>query len=302
MKKVIKASLIGLLCLILATAAVLGCMLFWHYPRFAANRRSLSIPAGDGAENKIMSYNLRLITPTDTGEKSWFYRADYVLQDIEQEAPGIIGFQEATRWQYDFLVESLPDHDSVITYRDDAFNSEACPIFYHTGRYTLVDKGSFWLSETPEVMSRDWGAACYRITSYVILTDNVSGKDFVVFNTHLDHVSDEARIKGMGVILDKIAQFGGLPAVIMGDLNAQEDSATILAATEHFLDARYAAEETVDTYTYQNWGNMSAAVRIDYFMISKTGIRPLRYAVLDQPRDGVWSSDHSPIVLTMELE
>ena len=58
----------------------------------------------------------------------------------------------------------------------------------------------------------------------------------------------------------------------------------------------------MDTYTYQNWGNMDAAVRIDYFMISKTGIRPLRYAVLDQPRDGVWSSDHSPIVLTMELE
>ena len=302
MKKILKGLLTGTLCLILVAAIVLSGMLFWHYPRFAANRRSLSIPAGEGPENKIMSYNLRCLTPLDTGEKSWFYRADYVLKDIEQEAPGIIGFQEATRWQYEFLVESMADYDSVITYRDEAFNSEGCPIFYHTGRYTLVDKGSFWLSETPEVMSKDWGAACYRITSYVILTDNNSGKDFVVFNTHLDHVSDEARIEGMGVILDKIAQFGGLPAVIMGDLNAQEDSATIAAATEHFLDARYAAEETVDTYTYQNWGKMSVARRIDYFMISKTGIRPLSYAVLDQPRDGVWSSDHSPIVLTMELE
>ena len=302
MKKVLKGTLIAVLCLILAALLVLSGMLFWHYPKFASERRTLSIPAGEGPENKIMSYNLRCLTPLDTGEKSWFYRAGYVLQDIEQEAPGIIGFQEATRWQYQFLVESLPDHDSVITYRDGAFNSEGCPIFYHTGRYTLVDKGSFWLSETPEVMSKDWGAACYRITSYVILTDNSTGKDFVVFNTHLDHVSDEARIEGMGVILDKIAQFGGLPAVIMGDLNAQEDSATILAATEHFLDARYAAEETVDTYTYQNWGNFSVARRIDYFMISKSGIKPLSYAVLDQPRDGVWSSDHSPIVLTMVLE
>ena len=124
MKKVLKGVLIGALCLILAAAIVLSCMLFWHYPRFAANRRTLSIPAGDGAENKIMSYNLRLITPTDTGEKSWFYRAEYVLKDIEQEAPGIIGFQEATRWQYDFLVESLPDHDSVITYRDRSPLSE----------------------------------------------------------------------------------------------------------------------------------------------------------------------------------
>lgn len=302
MKKVWKIALITLVSLILIAVIALGALLFWYYPWFAAGRRTVSVPTGEAGETTVMSYNLRCITPLDFGAKNWFYRADHVLQDIENEAPGIIGFQEATCWQYGFLVESLPDYDSVITYRDNAFNSEGCPVFYHTGRYTLVDKGSFWLSETPEEMSKDWGAACYRITSYVILTDNASGKDFVVFNTHLDHVSDEARIKGMEVVLDKIAQFGGLPAVIMGDLNAEEDSATIAAATEHFLDARYAASDTVDTYTYQNWGNMEVAKRIDYFMISKTGITPLRYSVLDQPHEDVWPSDHSPIVLTMVLE
>lgn len=302
MKKIRKVLLITLVSLVLAVVIAAGVLLFWYYPWFASNRRTVEIPAGDAAESKIMSYNLRCITPLDFGTKNWFYRAEHILQDLENEAPGIIGFQEATSWQYNFLVESLPDYDSVITYRDNAFNSEGCPIFYHTGRYTLVDKGSFWLSETPETMSKDWGSACYRITSYVILTDNASNKDFVVFNTHLDHVSDEARIKGMEVVLDKIAQFGGLPSVIMGDLNAEEDSTTIAAATEHFLDARYAAEETVDTYTYQNWGNMEVAKRIDYFMISKTGITPLRYAVLDQPHDGVWPSDHCPLVLTMILE
>ena len=267
MKKTIKKVLLALVSLILVLVLAVSALLFWYYPRFTGKRRTLSIPVEDGK-------HLRCITPLDVGKKNWFYRADHILSDIEKEAPGIIGFQEATRWQYNFLVESLPDYDSVITYRDDAFNSEGCPIFYHTLRYTLVEKGSFWLSETPETMSRDWGAACYRITSYVILTDNFSGKDFVVFNTHLDHVSDEARIKGMEVILQKIAQFGGLPAVITGDLNAEEDSATIAAATEHFLDARYAAPDTVDTYTFQNWGNFAEAVRIDYFMISKTGIKP----------------------------
>ena len=302
MKRFLKIFGITLVSLVLAVVIAACVSLFWYYPKFDANRRTVSIPAGDEAQTNVMSYNLRCITPLDFGKKNWFYRADYILQDIEKEAPGIMGFQEATRWQYQFLVESLPDYDSVITYRDNAFNSEGCPIFYHTGRYTLVDKGSFWLSETPETMSKDWGSACYRIASYVILTDNASGKDFVVFNTHLDHVSDEARIKGMDVVLDKIAQFGGLPAVLMGDLNAEEGSATIDAALEHFLDASYAAEETMDSYTYQNWGNFPEACRIDYFMISKTGIRPLRYAVLNQPHGDVWSSDHSPIVLTLELE
>ena len=288
---------------LLALVAGLLIFTFYQFPYCLKNKEIVEVNyTGKDAAVKVMSFNIRLFTPQDMGKRHWFYRADLVADTIEKQAPGVIGFQEVTPIQYKYLCDTLKGYDSIMTYRDKSPNSEGCPVFYLEELYTLVDKGSFWLSETPEVMSRDWGSACYRITSYVILTDNVSGKDFVVFNTHLDHVSDEARIKGMGVILDKIAQFGGLPAVIMGDLNAQEDSATILAATEHFLDARYAAEETVDTYTYQNWGNMSAAVRIDYFMISKTGIRPLRYAVLDQPRDGVWSSDHSPIVLTMELE
>ena len=199
-------------------------------------------------------------------------------------------------------MESLPDYDSVITYRDSSVIAEGCPIFYHADQFELVDKGSFWLSETPEVMSKDWGAACYRICSYVILTDKATGKGFVVFNTHLDHVSDEARIKGIDVVLDKIAQFGGLPAVIMGDLNAEEGSQTYISVTENFLDARYEAESTVDSYTYQNWGNMEKACRIDYFMVSKEGFSVKSYNVLTQPHDGVYSSDHCPIVLVVTME
>ena len=294
--KVLKSVLIGLLAALLVALVVL----LWHLPGYRMNRRSLTIaPAGD---TKIISYNLRCLAPEDLGKKSWFYRADLVLEDLQTQAPGIMGFQEATFVHYNYLVEALPQYDSVITYRDNFVLSEGCPIFYHTGLYELKDKGSFWLSETPEVMSKDWGSKCYRVCSYVILTEKASGKDFVVFNTHLDHVSDEARIKGMDVVLDKIAQFGGLPSIIMGDLNAEEDSATIAAATEHFLDARYAAETTEDTYTYQNWGNMEVAKRIDYFMISREGIRAKEYNALTETHNGVYSSDHSPIVLTIAFE
>ena len=151
-------------------------------------------------------------------------------------------------------------------------------------------------------MSRDWGAAHYRICSYVILTQKATNRDLVVFNTHLDHVSDEARIKGIEVVLDKIAQFGGLPAVIMGDFNALEGSETYRSVTGHFLDAQYAAEATMEGYTYHNWGNPDSFKRLDYFMISQTGIRPLRYAVLPGTREGVWISDHCPIVLDLALE
>jgi len=297
MKRYLKIGVLMFLAVLLLAVVAF----FWYFPGYILGAKPITVAPHTG-NNTVMSYNLRCIAPEDLGKKSWFYRADLVLTDIEEQAPGILGFQEATWVHYGYLVDALPEYDSVITYRDNFILSEGCPIFFHKDLYELKDKGSFWLSETPEVMSKDWGSKCYRICSYVILKDRQSDRDFVVFNTHLDHVSDEARIKGMEVVLEKIAQFGGLPAIIMGDLNAEEDSATIDAVTEYFLDARYAAPDTEDSYTYQNWGNMEKAVRIDYFMISKEGITPLCYDVLTETHDGVYSSDHCPIVLMFSME
>ena len=296
LKKVLLGILGGLLAIILIAVMILG----WHFPGYLSKKEAVTMTLEDGIIT-MMSCNVRCLTPMDLGKKSWFYRADLLVDHIAAQAPGIIGFQEATQWQYQYLVDVFTGYDSVIDYRDNSVASEGCPIFYNTSLYTLKEKGSFWLSETPEVMSKDWGAAHYRICSYVILMDNNSGKDFVVFNTHLDHVSDEARIKGIAVVLDKIAQFGGLPAVIMGDFNALEGSETYNSATQHFLDAQYAAAETMEGHTYQNWGNTEKFKRLDYFMISQTGWNPLRYAIVQPVTDGVYVSDHCPIVLEMTL-
>lgn len=302
MKKIIKTVLISLLCLVLAAVIVLVGNTFLFYPYYNDNKQAVEIQVENNGQIKMMSYNLRCISPTDWGKKAWFYRANLVIDDIENEKPGIIGFQESTKWHYKYLVDTLKGYDSVIEYRDEAFNSEGCPIFYNTSLYELVDKGSFWLSETPEVMSKSWGAQYNRVCSYVILTDKASGEDFVVFNTHLSHVSDEARINGIKVVLDKIAEFGSLPAVIMGDFNALEGSVTYNSVTENFLDAKKVAEKTSDSHTYQNWGNPEKFQRIDYFMVSKTGFKINSYDVLSGVHDGVYSSDHCPIVLEVEIE
>ncbi|MBQ3904880.1 MAG: endonuclease/exonuclease/phosphatase family protein, partial [Eubacterium sp.] len=202
---------------------------------------------------------------------------------------------------YKYLTETLKGYDNVIAYRDNSPLHEACPVFYSTERFELTDKGSFWLSETPEEMSKDWGAACYRICSYVILKDKTNNKQLVVFNTHLDHISDEARINGINVVLDKIKQFGGLPSVIMGDFNADESSETYAAATELFLDAKYQTENTDSGATYQQWGKKLDDENIDYFMISKTGIKVNEYKVVDTTYDGVYPSDHFQIMIKINL-
>ncbi len=287
----------------LVTVLLAGGILGFYYPHYKKAKQSISMDTSalSAGEIRIMSANVRCLNPQDLGKKSWFYRADLILKNIEAEAPTVIGFQEVTKWQYAYLCDTLSGYDSVITYRDDTLYSEGCPVFYNTSLYNLKDKGSFWLSETPEVMSKGWDAACYRICSYVILEEKENGKQFVVFNTHLDHVSDTARINGIRVVLDKIAQFGGLPSVIIGDLNAAEDSETYRSVTENFLDAKYQLENPQISATYQNWGTELDRPCIDYCMISKTGFTVNSYKVVQTTYDGVYPSDHFPLSVSLTL-
>lgn len=302
--KVIKNIVLSFFCLLLVALLIWGGAVFGYYPHYKKAQGAISVDqtALKAGEIHVMSANLRCFNPQDTSQKSWFYRADLIIKNIESESPTVIGFQEATKWQYNYLCEALPEYDSVITYRDNSPFSEGCPVFYNAALYNLIDKGSFWLSETPDVMSRDWDSKCYRICSYVILEDKATQKQFVVFNTHLDHVSDEARINGIGVVLDKIAQFGGLPSMIMGDFNAEEDSETYRSATESFLDVKYQTENAVGGATYQNWGTQLDRNCIDYLMISKTGFTVNSYKVVQNTYDGVYPSDHFPLSVSLNLE
>ncbi len=300
--KIFKRVALSVLALLLAVIIVWGGLLFWYYPHYKNNKREVSINLSETEnELRVMSCNVRCLNVMDSGKKSWFYRADLLIKGIENEQPGVIGFQEVTKWQYTYLCDTLKGYDSIITYRDDAINSEGCPVFYNTERYSLIDKGSFWLSETPDTMSKDWGAACYRICSYAILKDNATEKEFVIFNTHLDHVSDEARINGIQVVLDKIEEFGSIPAVLMGDLNAEENSETYKSATENFLDVKYETENTMSGGTFQGWGESISDDAIDYIMISKTGFTVNSYKIVNATYDGVYSSDHFPIVSSLSF-
>lgn len=302
MKKSLKI-LLSIVAVILVLAITFLASFYWYYPHYKEMKKEIAIQEiYRENELRVMSCNVRCISPTDFGKKSWFYRADLIMQGIEKEQPSVIGFQEATKWQYSYLCDTLSSYDSVITYRDDAFNSEGCPIFYRSDMYALIDKGSFWLSETPDVMSKSWGAQFNRVCSYVILKDNATGTEFVVFNTHLSHVSDKARINGIQVVLDKIAEFGSKPAVLMGDLNAKEDSETYKSATNNFYDAKYQTTNTMTSCTYQDWGKQLDRECIDYVMISKQGLKVNSYKVVTDTYDGVYSSDHFPLSVSISFE
>ena len=301
LKKILKA--VGVILLVAILAALV--VELWYLPRFLLSDARVELPTEESADGEItiMSANVRCFAPDDLFEKSWFYRADLLIEDVNSVKPDIIGFQEVSILHYGYLQNAMPDYDSELMYRDNWILSEGCPIFYRTDKYARIDSGSFWLSETPDVMSKDWGAAHYRIATYVILKDKASGEQFVVFNTHLDHVSEEARINGIQVVLDKIEEFGGLTAFLMGDLNAYPDEETIIFTHENFDDAHVIAEKRDDGATFHKWGTKADGndKRIDYIMISKGDATVSEYRIVNNKHGDAYSSDHYSVYIKVTL-
>ena len=249
---------------------------------------------------RVMSFNIRC---TNVGTRFTKARTPDVIATVLNGMPDSMGVQEATPKWMKILTEELGDYYAWVGEgRDGNGKGEYSAIFYLKDKYNLIDSGTFWLSETPEVMSKDWGAAHYRICTYIILRDRATSEEFVVFNTHLDHVSDEARINGIKVVLDKIAEFNNIPAFLMGDLNAEEDSKTYKSATENFFDTKYQTENTMTSCTYQAWGKQLDKNCIDYILVSKTGFKTNSYKVVTDTYDGVYSSDHFPLSVSLSFE
>ena len=290
------------LALILVAVVIYLGLLLAYLPGYLLDDGKVTLSEEADGTMTIMSTNVRYIAPEDILNKSWFNRAELILDDINSVKPDIIGFQEATFVHYDYLKKVMDGYDSEIAYRDNFILSEGCPIFYRTDKFEKIDSGSFWLSETPEVMSKDWGSEHYRICVYLRLRETESGREFLVFNTHLDHTSDLARINGIAVVLDKIAEFGDIPAYLMGDLNAKENSKTIQSTKDNFDDAKLISPITEDTATFHGWGEAEDPRRIDYILISKGDAEVYEYHVVNNLHGDIYSSDHASIYIKTKLK
>ena len=300
---IMKKMIFKILCIALLSilALVLVVELF-YLPRYWLKRTKIVPAENSGEELTIMSANVRCFAPDDLFQKSWFYRAGLLSGDIAEVAPDVICFQEVQDLHYNYLENVMPEYNSVMAFRDKSIIREGCAIFYRADRFEEIETGYFWLSETPDVQSKDWGSAHYRVCVYACLKDLNTGKEFIVFNTHLDHKSEEARIKDIEVVLDKIAALEGRPAFLMGDMNALENTPTIQSTKESFDDAfKIAGTATGTDYTYNNWGKPEAGDRIDYILIGKGSATVLEYHVVNNSHNGIYSSDHCPIYVKTKI-
>jgi endonuclease/exonuclease/phosphatase family metal-dependent hydrolase len=251
---------------------------------------------------RCCTFNIRL--KNDGDDKAgfgWNVRRDRVANYIREKAIDVVGMQEVLHPQLLDLLERLPQYDYVGVGRADGkTRGEYSPIFFLKDKFEVLDKGNFWLSETPDVPgSKGWDAAIERIASYAKLKDKATGKIFMAVNTHFDHVGVMARRESAKLIMRKIQEIvGNRPAVVTGDFNVTEDDeAYVTMTTDAFRmnDAYHmTANHTGTVYTFQNFLRISPLEcdKIDFIFLTPA-IRVKHSHIEVQSAENILS-DHNP--------
>src|SRR5690606_17777256 len=100
----------------------------------------------------------------------------------------------------------LPGYARLGNGRTAENGGEHCAIFYKQDEVKVMKQGQFWLSEEPETAgSIGWDAMLPRICTWAQFSDQ-AGREWFVFNTHLDHVGKEAKAKGSKLIWSRMKQ------------------------------------------------------------------------------------------------
>ncbi|QDS96642.1 Endonuclease/Exonuclease/phosphatase family protein [Roseimaritima multifibrata] len=261
---------------------------------------------------KVLTYNIRYASSGD-GEDIWKNRRERVNEVIQQS--DIVGLQEVTAGQFEDVRKGTPDFSWYGPARNDGKqDGEACPVGYRTDRFKSLGKGTFWLSESPDVVgSKGWDAALPRIASWVRLQASNSDKTFLVVCTHFDHRGPTARHRSGELIRGKLPELAGPNdrIIVMGDLNARPDSDALKAllappsATEegrtNLSDSRSLSKSTPSgpSGTFNGFRKIVPDVQIDYILLAGDWT-VLTHQTLDpKTSTGRFASDHQPIMVEL---
>ena len=242
-----------------------------------------------GKEYNVATYNIRTSTAADNPSgNGWANRLSSVTNLILFNNFDIFGTQEVRPNQFKDLNNRLKDvYSSFGVGREDGKNQgEYCAIFYKKNKFKLLDGNTFWISETPDKISKGWDAKYYRICTWVKLQDIESEIEIWFFNVHLDNEGRKARSEGCKLILERIKLLcpANANVVLTGDFNFTQNNKFLNILSEcKFLKNTYSSAlyKWAPTGTFCGFSPSEISVNtLDYIFVSKSAI-VTRYGVLN---------------------
>lgn len=256
----------------------------------------------------VATYNLRLLTSADTGDKAWIKRKVYADKIIKKYDFDIFGTQELVYSQITDLLALSSSYGYLGVGRDNGTTTgEFSAIFYKKNKFEVLEQGTFWLSQTPDTPSKGWDASLNRICTWAKFKEKESKKEFYFFNTHFDHVGTIARKESSKLILQKMKAIAkDSPAICTGDFNLEPNAEAILTLvnSNYVWDSRTVSKTPASGTegTFHGYDlNKDKYSRIDYIFITKD-VKVQSYGVINDDIElNAFSSDHFPVLVKAEF-
>lgn len=281
---------------------------------------------------RVMTFNIRGSFYKD-GANAWEKRAPLNIEVIQRYKPDLIGFQECDTGNLLTYQQHLSDYSRLT-------GAEICPpeadgepssynaIFWRPEQLILLETDSFWLSETPEVPSSAWNAFSPRLATWARF-QLAPGRELLHLNTHLDHISEEARVQGAQLIVQRLHSLltPQTALVVTGDFNCNpDDPAYQTFVTSGLTDAYLATghhdvvhavsaisqpenayTNTVHSYGWSKKSSSGAkrrgSMRFDWILYSDPAriLHPLSCEIIRDAQPPVYPSDHYPVMAEFEV-
>jgi endonuclease/exonuclease/phosphatase family metal-dependent hydrolase len=265
-----------------------------------------------------MTFNIRGSFHIEDGVNDWKHRARLNVQTIERCMPDVIGFQELQKGNLETYKEQLHQYKYLLGPKTGAgVFYEYNAIFWNSSRFVLLDSGRFWLSRTPDRYSSSWQSKGIRAANWVKLRCLDTYVDFLLMNTHLDHVSEQARVEGCKLILQRVAQLqdNAMPVILTGDFNCNPGTPVYRLLREHEFVDTYLATGNVDdenSNTFHGFGWTQPALfggqhedtwRIDWILVRDDSgrIQPTSCEIVRDQEPPVYPSDHYPVLTDLTI-
>ena len=254
----------------------------------------------------IGTYNVRYDNPGDTGNL-WVDRAPVVAELLRFHDFDIFGTQEALKNQLDDISKALPEYERYGKGRDDGKDKgEHSAIFFKKDRFKVLNKGDFWLSETPDKPSLGWDATCCnRIASWVYFQDLNTKKKFYFFNVHFDHQGVQARKESSKLLLRKIQEIAGKePVILTGDFNGDHDSEwyQTLANSDLLKDTfKEVTHPYASNASFNGFGKQIDRKEIIDHIFVTNDFNVHKWGVLTDTYHGKFPSDHFPVLVELSF-
>ncbi|MHA1719050.1 MAG: endonuclease/exonuclease/phosphatase family protein [Promethearchaeota archaeon] len=267
----------------------------------------------------IMTYNLRNAGSIEkNSEDFWSKRKAYLTDYIESFDLDIFGVQEAYLKQLNFIQKNLQNRNykyAGVGRDEGTFGGEIEAIFYDTAKFDYIDGDTFWLSDTPQIPSKNWDKSNYRSCTWVRFEDKSTHIQFFVFNTHFSTKNCTAvpcvQQKSAALINEKIAQLTkDLPTILMGDFNMENTSLAFSYLEEYGDKPLHDSLKEFNNgtvpfdYTTNEFRPLSPELekkRIDYIFLSSSIVAENVQIPKDTYRNDRTYSDHYPVLATITI-